>query len=43
MILPVEITERNPDAAVQLPLDMFNESGIPPVMLFLPLSEQSRK
>lgn len=31
--------EKQPDAIAQLPLDMFNESGIPPVGAILPLSD----
>lgn len=31
--------ERNPDAVAQLPVDMFQESGIPPVGAILPLSD----
>ena len=31
--------ERNPQAVGQLPLEMFNESGIPPVGAILPLSD----
>ena len=39
-ILPAEgYGERNPDAVAQLPLEMFNESGIPPVGAILPLSD----
>jgi FKBP-type peptidyl-prolyl cis-trans isomerase SlyD len=39
-ILPAEgYGERNPDAVAQLPLEMFNESGVPPVGAILPLSD----
>ena len=31
--------ERNPQAVAQLPLEMFNESGMPPVGAILPLSD----
>ncbi|WPO83340.1 peptidylprolyl isomerase [Chryseobacterium sp. JJR-5R] len=31
--------EKQPDAIAQLPIDMFNESGIPPVGAVLPLSD----
>ena len=39
-ILPAEgYGERNPQAVAQLPLEMFNESGMPPVGAILPLSD----
>ena len=31
--------ERHPDSITQLPLEMFNESGVPPVGAILPLSD----
>lgn len=31
--------ERHPDSIAQLPIEMFNESGIPPVGAILPLSD----
>ncbi len=31
--------ERNPEAVAQLPVDMFKESGLPPVGAMLPLSD----
>lgn len=31
--------EKDPNAIVQLPLDMFNESGLPPVGAMLPLTD----
>ena len=31
--------ERQPDSIAQLPVDMFNESGVPPVGAILPLSD----
>jgi FKBP-type peptidyl-prolyl cis-trans isomerase SlyD len=31
--------ERQPDAIAQLPVEMFNESGLPPVGAILPLSD----
>ena len=41
-ILPAEgYGERNPDAVAQLHLDMFKESGIPPVGAILPLSDNN--
>jgi FKBP-type peptidyl-prolyl cis-trans isomerase SlyD len=35
--------ERQPDAIAQLPIDMFQEAGIPPVGAILPLSDNQGK